>query len=239
MPRHGLFIMIDGIAGSGKSTLLRAAQALMVENGRSVFDLSQWTKEHNEPPLFEQVADKDVYFTFEPTRQWLGSAIRLELSRTDQPYSGQSLAHAFALDREIMYKRLILPALNAGKTVIQDRGVCTSIVYQPIMDKSVALEELVTFPGNALALQQTPDHLILMQLDPEIAVERLKNRSEESRGVFAELDFLRKVDQRFRSDWFTDLFRSRGTDIHTLSTRDSLDETIMRSKQLFSSISNF
>ncbi len=238
MPRHGLFIMIDGIAGSGKSTLLHVAKEQERAKGRRVFDLREWTKTHADPPNFTDVSDHNVFFTYEPTRQWIGAAIRFELSRTDHPYSGESLAHAFALDREIMYTRLIIPALRAGMTVIQDRGVCTSIVYQPIMTGGIQLEDLLKLPGNALAMQYSPDHLILTKLSPEIAVERLKQRDEESKGVFANLDFLRKVDERFRSDWFKELFTSKGTTIHSLSTAGSLDESISHSKQLLSKILN-
>ncbi len=236
MERPGRFIMIDGIAGSGKSTLLRAAQEWARLCEHRVFDLGAWSKEHAEPPRFEEIADYDAYFTFEPTRQWVGSAIRFEMSRTDAPYSGTSLAHAFALDREIMYKRLILPALDAGKTVIQDRGVSTSIAYQPIMPNGLALEDLVALPGNALALKHAPGHLILTRLDPAVAIERVKMRDEESKGVFADLDFLRRVDERFRSDWFQEMFRTQNTIFHELPTDAPLDATVERAQRLISTI---
>lgn len=228
--------MIDGIAGSGKSTLLRAAQEWARACEHRVFDLGAWSKEHPEPPRFEDVADYDTYFTFEPTRQWIGSAIRFEMSRTDRPYSGASLAHAFALDREIMYARLVLPALAAGKTVIQDRGVSTSIAYQPIMPDGLPLEDLLALPGNARALDHAPGHLILTSLDPALALERLNGRDEESRGVFADLEFLRRVDERFRSDWFRELFRSRGTILHELDTSSALETTILNAQTLISTI---
>lgn len=228
--------MIDGIAGSGKSTLVRAAQEWARACGHRVFDLGAWSKERPEPPRFEEVREHDVFFTFEPTRQWMGAAIRFELSRTDLPYSGASLAHAFALDREIMYKRLILPALAAGKAVIQERGVCTSVVYQPIMPDALALEDILALPGNALALSRTPDHFIHARLDPAVAVERLKGRGDESRGVFADIDLLRRVDERFRSDWFQELFRSRGTTLHQLSTDAPIETTNANAQALISTI---
>lgn len=228
--------MIDGIAGSGKSTLVRAAETWARACGHRVFDLGAWSREHADPPRFEEIGEHDVYFTFEPTRQWMGAAIRFELSRTDQPYSGASLAHAFALDREIMYKRLILPALAAGKTVIQERGVCTSIAYQPIMPGALALEDILALPGNALALSRAPDHFIHARLDPAVAVERLKGRGDESRGVFADIDLLRRVDERFRSDWFRELFQSRGTTLHDLPTDAPIETTGTNAQALISTI---
>lgn len=228
--------MIDGIAGSGKSTLLRAAQEWAKGCGHRVFDLAAWSKEHAEPPRFEDLAEHDVFFTFEPTRQWAGAAIRFEMSRADMPYSGTSLAHAFALDREIMYKRLVIPALTAGKTVVQDRGVSSSVVYQPIMQDALPLEELLALPGNALALAHAPSHLILTKLDPAVAIERIKKRDEESKGVFADLAYLRRVDERFRSDWFQTLFQSRGTIVQELDTGATRETTVARVQTLISTI---
>jgi thymidylate kinase len=236
MAQRGRFIMIDGIAGSGKSTLLRAAQEWAAECKHRVFDLREWTKVHADPPHFDEVADHDVFFTFEPTRQWVGAAIRFELSRTDEPYSGITLAHAFSLDREMMYNRLIVPALQAGKTVIQDRGVCTSIVYQPIMAGGISLRRLLKLPGNALALRHAPDTLIITDLDPEIAVERIKKRDEESKGVFADLAFLRRVTRRFRSRWFSFLFTHYGAAVHSFDTGIPLDSMNARAKQLINDI---
>ncbi len=224
--------MIDGIAGSGKSTILRSADTWAKQCGHRVFHLGDWMKEHKDPPTFEEVNQHDVFFTSEPTRTWVGAAIRFELSRTDLPYSGTSLAHAFALDREIMYKRLIIPALEAGKTVIQDRGVCTSLVYQPIMEGGMSLRKLLKLPGNTLALKYAPDALILTDLDPEVAVERLRGRSEESRGIFADLAFLRRVTKRFRSHWFSRLFHHYGCSVHSFDTDVPLPEMMERSQKL-------
>lgn len=228
--------MIDGIAGSGKSTLLRAADSWAKDCGHKVFDMREWTKEHADPPTFEEVKDYDVFFTYEPTRQWVGTAIRFELSRTDLPYNGESLAHAFALDREIMYKRLIIPALAAGKTVFQDRGVCTSVVYQPIMPGGISLRRLLKLQGNALALRHPPTALIVTDLNPIIAVERIKKRDEESKGVFADLAFLQRVTRRFRSRWFSLLFHRLGTTVHAFSTDVPMNEMIARARQLIESI---
>ena len=111
---NGTFIMIDGIAGSGKTTVIQAMFKELVARGLRCFRLQDWKETH--PPRFEEIPDFDVYFTSEPTRQWIGAAIREEMSRVDQLYGGEELAHAFALDREIMYRRLIIPAKRAKKS---------------------------------------------------------------------------------------------------------------------------
>lgn len=211
---HPKFVVVDGLTGSGKSTILRAIKQWSLACGHKIFDLEEWSKTHPEPPTFDQIKDFDVYFTFEPTKTWIGSAIRYEMSRTDEPYNGLELAHAFSLDRLVHYKRLVLPALRAGKTVIQDRSVSTSIVYQPAMAGGPTLEELLKLPGNALALEHAPDALILTHVKPETAQARLAARENESKGVFEDVELLRKISERFASDWFSRLYHDHGTAVH-------------------------
>lgn len=234
MKYTGRFIMIDGIAGSGKSTILRAVQNWAESCGHKIFRLSDW--QDVAPPKFEQVSDFDVYFTYEPTRSWIGRAIRYELSRADDPYGGEELAHAFALDRQMMYKRLIIPALLAGKTIIQDRGVSTSLVYQPIMPNSVPIEIVKNLPGNKLALKYAPNALIIAKLSAEEAFERISNRDDESKGVFGELEFLKKIETRFEEQWIKDLFESHGTKLCQIDMSGTIDETSVQAQQLIEKI---
>jgi len=222
--------MIDGILGSGKSTILKTIHEWAQTCEHKTFRLQDWTQA--QPPRFEDISEFDVYFTYEPTRTWVGSAIRYELSREDEPYGGEELAHAFALDRQIMYRRLIIPALNAGKTIIQDRGVSSSLALQPVMNKTLSLEKIMELPGNRLALSYAPDILILTRVEAETAFERIQKRNEESKGVFADLSFLKQQEERFASEWFKDLFASRGTRIVELDTSGSLEKTQKQAAQL-------
>lgn len=227
--RHdaGHFIVIDGIAGSGKSTLIRALKSNLASQGKKIFDLSDWTKENHEPPRFEDIADFDVYFTFEPTKYWVGAAIRFELSH--EHYSGLVHAQAFSLDRQIQYNRLIIPALIAGKTIIQDRSVSSSIVYQPIMEGGPKLEDLIKLPGNTLALEFCPNDLVITNIDPGKLTERF-NRDDDSKGVFENIEYLKKVNERFHSDWFSQLFTDHGTQVHNFNTdvpKDEMEQNII------------
>ena len=226
--------MVDGLTGSGKSTVLNAVQAWAVGCGHRVFRLHEWTEPR--PPAFADVRDYDVYFTYEPTRSWVGAAIRYELSREDDPYGGEELAHAFALDREIMYRRLIIPALEAGKTVIQDRGISSSLVYQPVMKHGIPLESITSLPGNALALKWAPDALVLTQLPAETALARIRAREDESKGVFADLTFLKIQEERYASTWLKEIFESHGSRVFQLNTTGSLDKSQTRATALIDHI---
>lgn len=223
--KSGKFILIDGVAGSGKTTVIQAMFEALTARELHCFRLQDWKETH--PPTFAEIMDFDVYFTFEPTRQWIGAAIRGEMSRADQPYGGAELAHAFALDRELMYRRLIMPALEAGKTVVQDRGISTSIVYQPIQPNSLSLEAILDLPGNKLALQLSPTDLVLTSTPIDKIVDRIRNRptTQGATGVFADVELARRVDAHYREPWFRELFESRGTRIHTLDTSGMLEES--------------
>lgn len=231
----GKFIMIDGIAGSGKTTVIKAIYD-WVQSRYNCFRLEDWTKDR--PPTFDDVKNVDVLFCFEPTRQWIGAAIRQEMSQTEQPYDGLELAHAFALDREIMYRRLILPALQAGKIVIQDRGVSTSLVYQPIMPNGIPVLEVANLPGNKLALQHAPDHLVLTSVPIEQIAERIRMRpaTQGAVGVFADVEFMRRVDIVYRAPWFREMFESHGTQFHTLDTSGTLEDSKANAVQLISKL---
>ncbi len=229
------FVVVEGITGSGKSTCLRAIHAYLVDQGLRVFDAQAFAEESHDPPHFDSHGDFDVYFTFEPTKWWVGHAIRKEMSFGDT-YSGLEQAHAFSLDRLIQYRRFILPALRAGKTVIQDRCVSSSLLYQPIIAGGPHQDAVAALPGNALALKHAPGHLIVLDLDAKKACERLQGRFDESKGVFEQLELLQNIDKRIRSDWFRDLFTSRGTTIHALDADGTPDIVAQRSIELIQSI---
>lgn len=226
--------MIDGIAGSGKSTVLRAIDAWAQSCEHRVFRLSDW--QDLTPPKFDDIPDYDVYFTYEPTRTWIGRAIRYELSREDKPYGGEELAHAFALDRQIMYRQLVIPALRAGKTVIQDRGVSTSLVYQPIMPGGIPLEQIRALPGNKLALSHAPHALILTKLSPEEANKRMQARIDDTRGVFGNLEFMKKIAARFEEPWLKNLFEKHGTILYQLDTSGTIEDTTKRAQKMIDHI---
>lgn len=228
---NGNFIMIDGIAGSGKTTVIKAMYEWVSSHHRC-FRLEDWTKDR--PPTFEDAKHADVLFTFEPTRQWIGAAIRQEMSQTEHPYGGEELAHAFALDRELMYRRLILPALEAGKIVVQDRGVSTSLVYQPIMPNGISAKDVANLPGNKLALEHAPNHLILTSVPIEQIAERIRMRpaNQGAAGVFADVEFMRRVDVVYRAPWFREMFESHGTQFHTLDTSGTLEQSEQNAVQL-------
>jgi dTMP kinase len=98
----GILITIDGPGGVGKSTVVHlVAQAL---NDRAI----------------------SVHVTVEPTRTPLGEHIRA----STETYRGMALACLVAGDRHHHLATEILPALRAGKVVVCDRYLPSSLVLQ-------------------------------------------------------------------------------------------------------------
>lgn len=221
---EGKFIMIDGIDGSGKSTIVKSWKEYLANEGKKIFDLKEFWKTNNYYPGLEQLADCDFVFSHEPTSAGIGKVIREELIRNGTSYPNYAIAEAYALDRLVLYNKTLLPALEAGKTVISDRAVSTSLCYQHISEpEPLSLDAISKIPGNSFVLAHPPQHLILMDVDPEVAFSRLNfRRDKQDDAIFEKLDFLKKAAEVFRSTEYQQVFTSRGTVVHHLPGNDEI-----------------
>lgn len=215
---RGKFVMIDGLDASGKGTIVRSLGEWATVKGLKVLYFNAYCKEFHRFPEFEEIVDYDVLVTDEPTHSYVGQAIREELIKnSERKYAALSIAQAFALDREILYRRVIIPALQAGKTVFQERGVVSSFVYQPAHGK-IPLSELINMPGNRLALQHAPDLLLILKVKAEAVIERLGTRQKQDDAIFENLMFQKKLEERYSSDWLKQLFEQHGSKVVYLDT---------------------
>lgn len=234
-----MFLMIEGIDGSGKSTVFKDVVAFLSEHGKTIFDLPEWSKKTGGLPTLEDIGSADIIASCEPTRAWIGQGLREEMihTKSGRAYTTAEIASAFALDRLLLYRRCYIPALKSGKMIVSDRGVATSLVYQAATDPEISGMELAALHGNALALAHAPDHLIIADLDPEHAMERINSRGNQTDShIFEKIDLLRRFRDGYRSDWFKQLFASRGTTVHYLDTSGSMEETKEKTLALLASI---
>lgn len=239
MNKRGKFIMVDGIDGSGKGTIVEELCRLARKDGLQVFDLVAYEKRYHTLPQPEEVRGYDVIRSSEPTHSLVGLAIRNEIVRDNgRDYAGSAVTQAYALDRFLLYKRVIIPALRRGTWVIQERGVTTSLCYQPIQQEPVQLRKILSLEGNRLALRWRPDVVLLTTVDPQEAIRRLRSRSgKQDRAIFERFTFLRKAQRRFISRWFRLLFARRGSIVEHISTDGSLTATKAKAQQLWSTYS--
>jgi len=218
------FIIIDGIDGSGKSTIINTWANVLQTQGKKIFHLKNYWLEHHTHPSSDEIIDYDVIISAEPTHVWIGSAIRNELIQNDRNYSAYAIADAFALDRLILYKRLILPLREAGKIIIQDRSVSTSLCYQSIQKNPLTQEEIARREGNAFALSHAPDHFIIADVSIENALMRLGERSnKQDNAIFEKKDFLEKARTIFLDKTFQNYFTQHNANVHILDCNPSID----------------
>lgn len=225
-----MFVIVDGIDGSGKGTIVDAMAAALRQKGRRVFDLRAYWQRHKMFPMLSDVINvADVFVSAEPTYAWVGAAIRDELVRS-KAYDPSTLVDAYALDREILYRRLIIPLRRAGKLIIQERGVPSTLAYQTVQGASV--RSILSRTGNRLAMTHSPDYLILATLDVETALQRLAARTNKRDGaIFERRPFLKKLAARYASKSYRRLFRSR---IVELNTAGSVSETRQKAASFIS-----
>ncbi len=210
--------MVDGLDGSGKGVIVNALRKWAEEKQLKILALDEYCRENNRLPNPEEITDFDVIISCEMTHCWVGCALREEIVReNNRNYSITSTAHAFSLDREILYKRVIIPALKQGKYVFQERGVISSIVYQPVQG-NISLTEIMRLPGNKLAIQNAPNLLIISQVAPETVMQRLNQRQKQDKAIFEKINFQRKLEQRYNSQWLKNIFENHGSKVAYLDT---------------------
>ena len=233
----GTFIMVDGIDGSGKSTIIEKWGEVLEQNN-NVFYLKKYWKKHQTFPEPEELHKFEVIISAEPTYSWIGSAIRSEMVRKNHNYSPTSIAKAFSLDRLVLYKRVLLPALNSDKIVIQDRGVSTSLCYQPLQSSELTREYISNLEGNKFALENNPDYFIIADVKGEEAMQRLGLREQQDQSVFEKKDFLQQARESFLSEDFQKYFKLQDTKIKKLDCNKNIDIMKKNSVSLLKSILN-
>jgi dTMP kinase len=159
-----MWIAIEGIDGAGKSSVILKLQEKL------------------------QAKNQDIVLTREPGGTELGQKLRNIIEST--PHSTQAEVFLFAADRQEHFLKIIKPAIKAKKIIISDRSVYSSIAYQGY-GHGLNIDNIIEI--NKIALENKfPDLLVYLNLDPAVAMERIKN-SRNTITHFEKLDFLKKV----------------------------------------------
>ena len=126
----------------------------------------------------------DVLETSEPTKGLIGTLIR-SILQSHEKLDPKALALLFTADRW-EHQKEINTALAAGNIVISDRYYLSTYVYQSI--QGVGLDWM----KKAHEGIKEPDLQILLDLEPQTALERL-NTSD----LFENLEFMQKVRDKY------------------------------------------
>ncbi len=125
----------------------------------------------------------------EPTTGEWGQKIRA--SAMTGRLSPEEELEAFIRDREEHLEHTVLPSLEDGKVVILDRYFYSTIAYQ-----GPRLGDVERLDRDVRALAETPDLVILLDVDPALSLVRIKQR-DGAPNAFEQVDALREVRKVF------------------------------------------
>jgi dTMP kinase len=164
-----VFLTFEGVDGSGKTTQANLLVEALRADGRDVVA----TREPGGTPLGEQV------------RTLLLEGVEM---------SAWAETTLFAAARAELVERVIAPALAAGKDVVCDRYIDSSLAYQGIA-RGLGVERVLALNLEAIGAL-LPDVTFLLLIDPEEASRRSGEASDRIEREGA--DFLREVDKAYR-----------------------------------------
>lgn len=162
----GKLIALEGPDGCGKSTHAKL--------------LAEWLGSEGH----------EVEVTVEPTKGPLGRILRRSLNgKLTIPLEAEALI--FAGDRSIHVDEVIKPAINAGKIVITERYIHSSIAYQTARGLSSKWVKIINDPA------MDPDLAIFIDVPVKKLMERM-NRSRELDLFEQDLELQKRVRKRYQ-----------------------------------------
>lgn len=169
----GLFIVMEGPDGSGKTTQINL--------------LEQYLKE----------AEYECLITREPGGTVIGEEVReLILNPEYKEMSPVTEMLLYAASRAQLVHEVIGPALEAGRIVISDRFVDSSIVYQGIArNLGISTVAAVNAPGIGI---YRPDGIFFIDLSEAEGIRRKKNQKKLDRMEQESIDFHHLVSEGYR-----------------------------------------
>ncbi len=237
------FILCDGIDGSGKGVVSKTIGDYFGKNNSDVMDATQFSKDEGFIPPWEEIAgnfpEGGALLVAEPTYCGIGKIIREELIKKGSKHDVRTIAQAYAEDRKDLFDRLVGPAIEAGITVVMDRGVFATQVYQPIqgemfenLDREQMLSYVRGLEGNQEEMAYVPGLIILPDVDPEIAMARLETRSKQDDALFEQHRFQAEIAEVYASRRIEDWYARRGSEIIHLPQNEGEGPRVTRERTI-------
>ena len=173
-PKEGWFVTLEGVDGCGKST-----QARLLRENLERFGY-------------------DVYATREPGGCSISEKIRkLLLDRENMEMAPVTEAILYAASRAQHVSQVIRPQKEAGKLVLCDRFVDSSVAYQG-GGRQLGVEKIAAI--NAPAVDgMMPDITVYLALDHREGLKRRFNASEPDRLEMETVSFHARVQQAYET----------------------------------------
>jgi len=176
--KEGAFVVVEGIDGSGSTSVVAKLAAHFRADKRA------------------------VHATCEPSGGPFGVTIRQILShsypvpgRASPSFGWATMALLFAADRLDHLEAEILPHVRAGDLVLSDRYDLSSLAYQSATaptDASGRPDDPVAWIRELNRQARRPDLTVVLDVDPDVAAERRKNRGGKAE-LYEKLDLQRRL----------------------------------------------
>lgn len=160
---RGALIVFEGVDGCGKSTQLQRTAEALRARGL------------------------DPVVTREPTDGVWGRKIRA-MARSGEAVDPETELAWFFEDRREHMREVVEPALAAGRVVLSDRSYVSTVAYQGARGLDAA-----RILADSQAEFAKPDLVLLFELDPKRAAERIEARGGAGEPVFENLPFQEQV----------------------------------------------
>lgn len=196
---NGLFITIEGPDGAGKTSVINELY-----------------------PRLQLIAKKGIVKTREPGGVKIAEKIRrIILDPKNEEMDDRTEALLYAAARRQHLVEVILPALNAGKIVICDRFVDSSLAYQGA-GRRIGMPEIRKI--NDFATEGTkPDFTLYLDVDSDTGLKRIENERSgpADRLEIESLEFHQRVRHAYLK-----LAEEEPVRIHKVDARMSLTDVV-------------
>lgn len=193
-----MFITFEGPDGAGKSTIIKLVHEKLLQDGFNIV----LTREPGGTPIAEKIRD-------------------IILDNSNQALDARTEALLYAASRRQHLVEKIWPALKAGKIVLCDRFLDSSLAYQG-GGRNLGVENVLNI--NLFATENTyPDLTLFFDVSPEVGLARV---SKDKKRVADRLDnenenFHDKVYKTFK-----EIIEQNKNRIVVIDASKSIDEVV-------------
>lgn len=144
----GKFITFEGPEGSGKTSVIRGVKEFLIQEGY------------------------DILTTREPGGSNIAEAIRdIILSKENTEMNAYTEALLFAASRSQHFTEIIVPALDAGKIILCDRFIDSSLAYQGYA-RDLGIDKVYDINKFGIG-DHLPDVTIFIDVPPQVGLKRV------------------------------------------------------------------
>lgn len=205
--KKGLFIVFEGPDGSGKTTVANAVCENLENMGYDVV--------HTREPGGIEIAEQIRNVILDPKNVTMDA-------RTE------ALLYAASRRQHLVEK--VIPAVEDGKIVICERFVYSSLAYQGC-GRDLGFDSVLGI--NDFAINGTyPDMTIYLDVNEELGLKRIENRSFKDRLDSESLSFHHKVNEGYRK------VLERFKDTKIIDASKPVEEVISESTRMITDLMN-